>query len=279
MRDFSCRCNDLLGNEIRRVPPSSIASRAQHPWLPLEMILYMAEFLNFEDYRSFIQALWPNGDESDIVREKLWKLSTHTFEATFLNGRRLDIEYNFDPARTKRNRVLINLDHLSPIFGGTMPSATDKFINISELYNFVEKEVHLNTCSNHQRACCPCHLRHGAEKFYGLFMKPSVDECERGHFHHFCWEHVISWLNQYLYTSILLQESKKLFDEEIAEQYSYFPEHIDYFQTGKRATPEFLLNSALEPDTAIYEVNDEYWLTTVKLVPLDVQQCPQRRPE
>nr|BAF45598.1 c7-1.1 [Tranosema rostrale ichnovirus] len=237
--------------------PSAPSSKRRHIFLPLDIIFYMGKFLNFEDYRSFIRSLRPDGAESDIFRAKLWELSTHNMEAIFLNGKRLEIQYNFDPERLERDLVLINLDYLLPVFGGVMPPAMERFSSIYELYNFIEMNVHLNKCSNHRHACCPCHLFHDGEEFDKTFVKPAADNCEDGHFHHYCWEHVISWLGNYLEPAILLQESKQLFNEKIAEQYALFPNEIVYFQTGKRATPEFLLKSALEIDVAIYESDGE----------------------
>nr|BAF45599.1 c7-2.1 [Tranosema rostrale ichnovirus] len=102
------------------------------------------------------------------------------------------------------------------------------------------------TCSNDDK------------EFNESFVKPSVDECGNGHFHHYCWEHVISWLSNFLEPAILLRESKQLFNDKIAEMYSSFPCDIVHFQTGKRATPEFLLKSALEIDVAIYESDGEW---------------------
>lgn len=243
-------------------PP--LIAKAQQTFLPLDIILYLGNFLNFTDYRSFIQSIWPNGDESDIVQAKLWALSTHTLEGTFLNGKRLKIDYNFDSSRTEESRVLIRLDSLLPIFGKAVPLGISKWATISELCSFVERKVHMDECSNYSRAYCECQLMKDGEDFYGVFVKPAVDECENGHFHHSCWEHVVAWLISYLKTTILLQECKELFNEEIAEQYAFFPEEIPYFQTGKRATQEYLLKSAQEIDVAIYESDDEYKFTTVE---------------
>lgn len=228
-------------------------------YLPLDIILYLSKFLNFEDFRSLGNAIWPDGNESDIVQATLWRLSTHVFEATFFNGKRLPIVYNFDAARMKEERVLIDSESLVPVFGGILPPAMEGFRSIPELHKFIEMHVHVNLCSEGRHACCPCHLLYDDddEDAFGAFVKPPVDECEDGHFQHYCPQHVTSWLNQYLKSAILLRESKELFNEDIAEQYSFFAEDIEYFQTGKRATPEHLLKTALEIDAAIYESSDD----------------------
>lgn len=177
-----------------------------------------------------------NGEEEDFVEEKLWQLSTHKFEATFFNGKPLEIEYNFDPARPEEDRVFISLDSLLPVFGGILPepSAAGKFAAVWEMCEFVESSVHLNKCPARRWVHC----------YPGPYENPSVDKCIYGHFHHYCRMHVVAWLDWYLKTTILLRESKELFDEEIAYQYSSVTDDIVYYQTGKRATPEFLLASA-----------------------------------
>lgn len=137
-----------------------------------------------------------------------------------------------------------------------MPATLEKFSSISAICSFVEMELDLDECEDGRQAYCPCHPLYDCGEFYGI-VKPVVDECSHQHFHHCCWEHVVSWFYNYLNLLILLRESKELFDEEIAELYSFFPDDIPYFQTGNRTTPEFLLKSALEVDAAIYECDGE----------------------
>lgn len=232
------------GGAKRKIPEISV---------PLDIILHMGNYLNFVDYRSFVRSIWPDGNESNSVLVKLWNLSTHKFQATFLNGKPVDVEYNFDPERMEDDRILINMNCLRPVFGGKSPPTRYQFASIFELYKFVKEDVQLDVCSDYRHAACSCHLQRAGEEFYGVFVKPVENECENDHFHHYCWEHILSWLMNYLYTSILLKESKELFEQAIADQYAFFPEHISYFQTGKRATPEFFLKCAHEIDMAIYE--------------------------
>lgn len=231
------------GNEYRTsqaLPPVFFTS-GQIP-LPREIIIYLRKFLHFNDYRSFIQSLWPEGDGIDVFR-----VSTCKIEATFLNKKRLEIEYNFDSTRKKEDRVLVNLDNLLPVLGGTAISGMDKFISISKLNCAIDERVNFNMCSNRRHACCPCHLLYDSEESYEEFVKPSVDECENGHFHHYCWEHVTFWFQHYLNSLILYRESKELFDEEIASWLS--SPFLDYWiqlETGKCGVSEFLLTTALD---------------------------------
>ncbi|ULM71703.1 repeat element 27 protein [Diadegma fenestrale ichnovirus] len=219
----------------------------------------VVKLFKFRSYPHIIQPLIRSNDKkkTSIVRKILWKSSTQKLKATFLNGKRLTIQYIFDPTKLDRENVLIKRDCLSPIFGGVVPAALDKFSTISAICSFVKTELNLDECQDgRDEAYCPCHPLHDCGEFYGI-VEPVVDECLHQHFHHYCWEHVVSWLYNYLNLLILLQESKELFDEEIAELYSFFPNDISYFQTGNRTTPEFLLKTAVEVDAAIYESDGE----------------------
>ncbi len=201
--------------------PSAVFSTSQDIFLSSDIILYMSKFLSFEDYKSFIQACWPNGDEDDTIRAKLWQLSTHKFKAEFLNGKQLEIEYNFDSTRTKENRILINLDSLSPVFAGTAVPVVHKFTSVSKLNKYLKKHVHLTKCLNHRR-----------------------DRCDRRHVYHECWKNVVRWLTGCLQTLILLQEAKRLFSDNITYQYSIVPDDIVHYQTDKRETWKFLQDNA-----------------------------------
>lgn len=218
--------------------------------IPIDVFLRLSAFLTFTDYQSVIRAFWPDGDEDELIKKKLWKMSCHKLEATFYNGKHLKIEYNFDARRERRHRVLIKVECLLPIFGEVQPLGLDEFVNILELEKFIEDNVNLESCSSYRYASCPCHLDLRRKKFPIFFMQPTLSECKNRHFHHYCMEHVISWLINYLYTFILLRECKQLFDEEIADQYAFCPSRIPYIQSGRRATSEYLLESALNIDTS-----------------------------
>lgn len=191
--------------------------------LPENIIHYMANFLCFVDYRSFIRALWPNNDESNIVQEQLWKqLIPDRITTTFINGKRLEIKFNYDPSRGKEDEVLINLESLLPVIGKTViPPAMDKFISVWKIQNFIRKHVQLNKCSDYLYASCLCHLKKNGNRSAGTFSKPAVEPCEHGHFHHFCWQHVRHWLNYFLNNS-LTPHGNAFFDEETTKSYLRF---------------------------------------------------------
>ncbi|BAF45585.1 c3.1 [Tranosema rostrale ichnovirus] len=186
-------------------PENNEASQAlssQLVRLPDDVLLYFSKFVNFQDFRSFIRFLWPNGDESDVIQEQLVRKSTHTFEATFFNEKKLKIVYNFDPERDDEERILLGLDSLKPIFGGISYPKIHEFSGIWDLYDFVFVHIHLNRCSHYQNASCSCEHAPSMEEL----PRPIENNCEHDHFHHYCWEHVWLWISGYLYGSILLQD-------------------------------------------------------------------------
>lgn len=176
-------------------------------YLPADIIVYMAQFLNFLDYKSFIRSLWPAYNESDIIRKTLWKVSTYKCKTKFINGKQLEIEYNFDPTRAKENRILINIDTLLPVFGGIASTTMDKFASISKLENFIKMHVHVNMCSERRYASCPCHLVNDGGQGCEEFVKSLVNTCEHGHFHHYCGKHIESWLKIFENNSIQLHQT------------------------------------------------------------------------
>ncbi len=207
--------------------------------VPSEDISSESAFLDYDNSQSFFTLLRSNGINS--IPNKLWHLFTHKFEAKFLNGRTLEIEYNFDPRRSSKDRVLINLKSLLPVFGGIVPLGMDDFTSVLKMDDFVNMHVHLNKCFFGLHASCSCGTSVNETKSVEPFGKICLD----GHVHHYCSEHVRWWLQCYLESSILLRESKESFDELIAMKYRFQPEHIVFFQTGNRATPEYLLMKAL----------------------------------
>lgn len=196
----------------------------------MEMILYMGNFMKFEDYRSFIQSFWPSNDECDLVRAKLWQMSTHRFTTKFLNGKLLEVEYNFDPSRKTEDRILINVKCLLPVFGGFVPPVMDKFKTLTELVNFVRMHVHLNMCSNCQHAYCPCHMRNDERHRARAFVKPAVDVCRYRHFHHYCSQHVMHWMIFSLGTLILDRHIGGFCDNVVTEGFLYFLDNTVSFR-------------------------------------------------
>ncbi|BAF45741.1 repeat element protein-d10.2 [Ichnoviriform fugitivi] len=182
-----------------------------------------------------------------IVLQEFLALSTATFTATFFDGKPLEVEYIFDASRGKEDRILVNVNCLLPVLGGITVPGMNKYASISELNNLVVMHVHLNMCSNREHASCSCHLLDDYEGAYESFVKPEEVQCPRRHFHHYCWGHVVSWLQHYLHTIILYRESRELFDEEIAEHHLLlYREDRQYFRTGERPMSVFLLKNAQE---------------------------------
>lgn len=203
----------------------------------------MAEYLTFDDFRSFIRSLWPKNDENHFVRAKLWQLSTHQCTIRFIDGKQLEIEYNFDRLRATEERILINVNGLLPVFGRIVPAAMDKFTNIPTLCEFVEMHVHLNKCSKHQHASCPCHLGNMENLGNQAFVEPPVDTCKYRHFHHFCSEHVSYWLKHFLYSSIMRRQGSS--DEGTSKSVVLFPDNMVCFRDLDRQLQYLLLKPVL----------------------------------
>lgn len=141
------------------------------------------------------------GDEPDL--EQHWLFPTRKFEAKFLNGKPLEIEYNFDPRRTRDNWVLVNVENLSPVLGGMVVApAMNNFESIFKINNLLDIDVGYNNCSFGRHASCFCSTPEDPEN-----MEVDGSECKYSHFHHFCGDHVGDWLLFYLFHSILLRES------------------------------------------------------------------------
>lgn len=184
--------------------------------LPMDIILHLSTYLNLVDYRSFVKSIWPNDDEDDIVKEKLWRMSTHQFTDAFMNGKPLTIEYNYDASRIKKDRILFNMNYLLPVFGGVAPPAANLFTNLSKLYAFIEMHVNLDMCSGGQHASCRCREMNDGDSCVSPFEQ-RPEKCKRGHFHHYCSLHIRHWFDVCLATSVLLREAG--YDDEDATKH------------------------------------------------------------
>lgn len=198
--------------------------------LPLDMILYLPKYMTFEVYRNFIRAMWPCNDENEIIRAKLWQLSTHKFETKFLNGEQLKIEYNFDPERTSSDRVLINLTTMLPVFGGIFPPATEEFTSVLKLNNFISMHVNLDMCSGRKHASCRCYRVRCGTLYDEMSEETIPIKCEQGYFHHYCSKHVKAWLNFYLLPFILLQATGNSLNEDMTEQFLFSLHNTVYWR-------------------------------------------------
>nr|ACJ72220.1 repeat element protein-like protein F1.2 [Tranosema rostrale ichnovirus] len=139
-------------------------------------------------------------------------LNVKDFEATFYNGRRLSIQYDFDRERIAEERLRVNLESLAPLFGGIVPPGEAAFVTPSKIFNFV-RIIHMDNCKLGIYASCSC--RQNIMKC----EEDSVDRCEDGHFHHYCATHVESWLRFYLELAILLQESDDYYRQRMHQIY------------------------------------------------------------
>lgn len=162
------------------------ASRKPSPlsasiYLPCDIFLYMSQFLEFEDYRNLIEAFWPDGGEDELIRQRLWKLSTRICSVNFYDEIELKVEYNYDPKRSKKDRILLNVETLVPIAGPIFPTDMDDqlWMSPSELIDIVLTRYNMDKCSEYRYADCDC--------------------CER---------HVSWWLNNYLRMINKLQEEE-----------------------------------------------------------------------
>lgn len=198
--------------------------------LPVDVFVYIGDFVNSKDYVSFIRGLWPNRDEDQLVREKLQKKSTHRMVTEFINGETLQVEYNYDHTRIDEE-VLVNVNTLLPVFGGQVPPDVEAFVDVKRLTAFVEMSVFLNECRRYTHAACPCHLDVEPEAAAD-YEPPSGYQCADRHFHHFCWRHVNYWLTFVLERSIKTMEEGS-FDEEATSEFVAFLDNTIYFQNGK----------------------------------------------
>lgn len=214
-------------------PPLPFTSKQIH--LPLELIFKIGEPLEFPDYRNFLQALWPKNDVNHIDPRRLWKLTTHQFTTTFCNGKKLRVEYNLDPWREEDEQILINVNDVLPLFHGLFPPGVSEFTSISNLVKFARTTVHLEACSNYQYASCTCHLQDDEDLMMDRpFVQPQVGDCENGHFHHYCADHLADWFKFFLATSVLLRETGEFRDEKTAGAFFIILMYISYVQGPSR---------------------------------------------
>lgn len=199
--------------------------------LPVDLIVYLGNFMQFKDYSSFIRGLWPDHDEDESVQLALWKKSTHRLRSEFIGGKHLEIEYNYDHTRIDEERVLINVNTLLPVFGGLVPPDTETFANVKRLNAFVETHVRLNECHGYRYASCPCHLEVDPDAAADFESLPD-NACADGHFHHFCSQHVNHWLSLVLENSIKNLEEGS-FNEQSTSEFTGFLGSTLYFRDGK----------------------------------------------
>lgn len=243
-------------SETRRLelPVPRLGSSDKQVILPIDMILYIARFMDIVDYKNFIRALWPGkeGSYDPDVQAKLWQLSTHRFTTLFINGKSLEIEYNFDPDRTS-DPILINSDCLRPVFGWLVPPGNEQFLSVTSLKHFVHIYVHLNQCSRSQYASCPCG-ENVDNQTARAFRKPQMSTCKEQHFHHYCSYHVNYWLNK-LVPSILHIEKNGVFDKDATEDFIPFLDTKVFFRGSEMQIVDSSLYLAV-PSQSTRRFND-----------------------
>lgn len=217
--------------------------------VPLENVLIcisLSEFLCFEDFRSLVLSVWPNKDAGDIIRSRLWQLSTHIAEIPFINGKPLRIEYNYNPWRTIERRILINIHTLLPIFGQIVLPAMNNFCSVSQIKNFVKMHVHLNACSDYRHRSCSCCLKNYNPHEARDFAEPSVDECEFQHFHHYCSQHVIHWLKFFLNPLLTAKQENSDPDKDDMQSYlSFLSNAITFWGTNDNGRGQSMVTQNL----------------------------------
>lgn len=179
----------------------------------------------------FISAMLRNDKEAGTSQEQLGQLSRRKFEATFLNGKEIEVEYDYDPGRLHRDRVKINLQDLLRVFGGiTMPPDGRKFVSTFDAEDCLKTNPNLHECSGGTFIHCS-HFDAELEK------EGDMSPCD--HFHHYSPRHVDAWFKFYLTTAIMLREGAHA---EVFELESAQDDH--YLANGDRLTPEYWLRYA-----------------------------------
>lgn len=234
MEIISSNENGVEETQDIAAPPPPLPFTSEKIHLPLEMIFEIGKFMEFPDYRNFLQALWPETDVNHIDPRRLWKMTTHQLTTTFCNGKKLRVEYNLDPWREENEQILINVNDMLPLFHGLLPPDVGEYTSISNLVNFARTAVHLEQCSEYRYASCKCHLQNDEDvRMDGPFVRPEVSDCEKGHFHHYCADHLADWLECFLATSVLFRETGKFCDEQTAGAFLIILKYITYVQEAK----------------------------------------------
>ncbi|BAF45665.1 repeat element protein-b14.1 [Ichnoviriform fugitivi] len=234
------------GSRMIELPLPRLGSIDKQVVLPFDIILYIAQFTDYVHYKNFVQALWPHkeGSYNPEIQKKLWQMSTHRLTTPFINGEFVMIEYNFDANRTS-NPLLINSESLRPVFGSIVPLGDEQFLSVTTLRQFVDTHVRLNACSEFLYASCPCG-ENTDDQTARAFLKPKVQTCEKGHFHHYCSHHVNFWLNK-LATSLLYIQKNKAFDMDANDNFIPFLDTQVFFRGSKIQILGSLLHGGSPP--------------------------------
>lgn len=228
--ELSAISMELVDNVVSSAIPA-VYFTSRQIYLPLEMIRYLSRFLEFEQFRNLLRAMWPNGEGEDIFQERLEELSTRKFEIPFYNGEGIQVEYKYDREEPLADRVLVNLESLSPILGGVMPPDGRKFEAPYVLEDFIRGHVTLHECGDGIHSPC--------EYIYWNNDLEEAPVCPANHLHHYCPGHVNAWCKYYLSTMIFQREG------DYGELVNYSnPERREYLLTGSRTTDLYWIRFA-----------------------------------
>lgn len=181
---------------------------------------------------SFFSATLRDGNEAGTYQELLGQLmSTRNVKATFLNGKEIEVEYDYDPERLHRDRVKIHVRDLLRVFGGiTMPPDGSEFVSTFDAEKYLKTNPELHECLGSTSICCS-HLGADSER------EKDMSQCD--HFHHYSPQHVDAWFKFYLTVAIMLREGAYA---EVFELESSLDD--DWLTTGNFLTPEYWLRYA-----------------------------------
>ncbi|AIK25629.1 Rep1 [Hyposoter didymator ichnovirus] len=226
-----CESLRTIVKSLRKWVPSWRTSREPSPppsastYLPCDVLLHMSRYLQFEDYRNLIEAFWPDGGEDELIRQRLWKLSSRIYSTSFFNGKPLQVEYNHDTQRPRQYRILLNVKTLLPITGPIFSSDMDEvWISPLELSDIVWVCYTMDKCSEYRYANCDCcaRLYNKTAEYPETFGELCGTDCPYGHFHHYCTHHISWWLMNYLLPSIQVQETKRTLPRPLPERRNTF---------------------------------------------------------
>ncbi|AIK25696.1 Rep3 [Hyposoter didymator ichnovirus] len=197
--------------------------------------------------------------QAAAIEEILQFLEARTIDAVFLNGKPLEVRYNFKDRGTEEPLIKIDVDALPPLFGYSHRTVTGCFKSLDEICAFVRDNIHFDKCSNYRYAECLCHLleKRMDPEFPELEGLPPND-CPLGHFHHACSSCVNRWLNEYLRVLILLRESKPFFAKAAKEICSRVYQTDKFYEDHNQDCPEFYLRTAQRWTTLEYALDEMF---------------------
>ncbi len=180
---------------------------------------------------SLTSAMLSSDEEAGTSEELLGQQSTRKFEATFLNGKEIEVEYTYEREGLDGIRIRINLQALLPVLGGIISPDTRKFVSIFHVKDLLKTNPNLHECSVYGLYNSCFNLDGGLEE--------GGDKCPHDHFHHYCPEHVNAWFKYYLTVAIILREGDYAELVKLSN-----PKDADYLTTEIRSNARYWLRRA-----------------------------------